>query len=88
MLQNINCKIYRGMNEMGLFKNQSVHKGKKEGNDYNNLIDEINHCKRENLEELLQKIETEIEKKGKKDRFLLSAKTMVTSKIALKNSAK
>ena len=71
---------------MGLFKNQNSNKSKKNDNLYNNLIDEINNCKVEDLESLLKKIELEIEKHGGKDRYLLSAKTMVTSKIALKNS--
>jgi len=71
---------------MGLFKNQNSDKSKKNDNLYNDLIEEINHCKVEDLESLLQKIELEIEKHGEKDRYLLSAKTMVTSKIALKNS--
>ncbi|MEN4016852.1 MAG: hypothetical protein PQ975_09090 [Methanobacterium sp.] len=74
------------MTEMGLFRNQNTRKNKKNGNLYDNLIDEINNCKIEGLESLLQKIEAEIEKHGGKDRNLLSAKTMVTSKIALKNS--
>jgi hypothetical protein len=74
------------MNEMGLFRNQSAHKNQKNDRSYDNLIDEINHCKVEDLESLLQKIELEIEKTDEKDRHLLSAKTMVTSKIALKNS--
>jgi hypothetical protein len=70
---------------MGLFRNQNTHKSKK--NDiYGDLIDEINNCKVEDLESLLQKIELKIEKQDVKDRYLLSAKTMVTSKIALKNS--
>jgi hypothetical protein len=71
---------------MGLFKNQNANKNKKNDNLYDNLIDEINNCKVEDLDSLLQKIESEIEKHDGKDRHLLSAKTMVTSKIALKNS--
>lgn len=71
---------------MGLFRNQNVQKNKKSDNFYDSLIDQINHCKVEDLESLLQKIELEIEKRDRKDRYLLSAKTMVTSKIALKNS--
>lgn len=69
---------------MGLFKNKSVDE---KTNIYPDLINEVNNCKNEDLEPLLQKIELELEKKGK-DKLLLSAKTMVTSKIALKNSAK
>ncbi len=76
------------MNEMGLFKNKSTHKNKSNDNRYKDIIDEVNHCKGEDLESLLQKIELEIEKSDKKDRKLLSAKTMVTSRIALKNSSK
>lgn len=70
---------------MRLFKNKSTHKN--EIND-NNIIEEVNHCKSEDLEALLQKIEAEIEKSGEKDRHLLSAKTMVTSRIAVRNSSK
>ncbi len=73
---------------MGLFKNKSTPKNKINNNGYQNLIDEINHCKGEDLESLLQKIELEIEKSDKKDRKLLSAKTMVTSRIAVRNSSK
>ncbi len=71
---------------MGLFRRQNEHNSDENDNFYNTLIDRINHCKVEDLESLLQKIELEIEKRGGKDRYLLSAKTMVTSKIALKNS--
>lgn len=71
---------------MGLFRNQNTQKSKKNDNLYDDLIDEINNCKVEDLESLLQKIELKIEKHDGKDRSLLSAKTMVTSKIALKNS--
>ena len=76
------------MNEMGLFKNKSTPKNEMNDNRYNNLIEEVNQCKGENLEALLQKIESEIEKSDKKDRILLSAKTMVTSRIAVRNSSK
>lgn len=69
---------------MGLFKNK-INDEKTINVDF---IKEVNNCKSEDLELLLQKIELELEKKGKKDKYLLSAKTMVTSKIALKNSAK
>lgn len=72
---------------MGLFKKQSTHKNKSNVKEYD-IIEEVNHCKGEDLEALLQRIESEIKKSGKKDRTLLSAKTMVTSKIALRNSAK
>ena len=70
---------------MGLFKNQSTHKNKVDDRD---IIKEVNHCKSEDLESLLQKIEFEIEKSDKKDKKLLSAKTMVTSRIAVRNSSK
>ena len=72
---------------MGLFKNQSTHKNKT-NNRNSDIIEEVNHCKSEDLESLLQKIEAEIEKNGKKDKKLSSAKAMVTSRIALKNSSK
>lgn len=73
---------------MGLFRNKSTHKNGMDDNGYNNLIEEVNHCKGEDLESLLQKIESEIEKSDKKDKHLLSAKTMVTSRIAVRNSSK
>ncbi|MEL7671480.1 MAG: hypothetical protein AAGU07_13330 [Methanobacterium sp.] len=73
---------------MGLFKNQSTHKNKKDENRYKDIIEEVNHCKSDDLESLLQKIESEIEKSDKKDKKLLSAKTMVTSRIAVRNSSK
>lgn len=73
---------------MGLFKNQSTHKNKSNDNRYTDILKEVNHCKGEDLESLLQKIESEIEKSDNKDKKLLSAKTMVTSRIALKNSSK
>ncbi|OEC87019.1 hypothetical protein A9507_08950 [Methanobacterium sp. A39] len=73
---------------MGLFKNQSTHKNKKDENRYKDIIEEVNHCKADDLETLLQKIESEIEKSDKKDKKLLSAKTMVTSRIAVRNSSK
>ncbi|MGB9979858.1 hypothetical protein [Methanobacterium sp.] len=76
------------MNEMGLFRNQSTHKNKVNDNRYKDIIEEVNHCKGEDLESLLKKIESEIEKTDKKDKKLLSAKTMVTSRIALRNSSK
>lgn len=73
---------------MGLFKNRSTHKNEIKDDEHNNIIEEVNHCKSEDLESLLQKIEAEIEKSDKKDRHLLSAKTMVTSRIAVRNSSK
>lgn len=85
MLQYIIYKIYRGLNEMGLFRNKDTHKNKSKTND---IIEEVNHCKDEDLETLLQRIESKIKNSDIKDRTLLSAKTMVTSKIALRNSAK
>ncbi len=72
---------------MGLFKNQSTHKSKTDDR-YKDIIEEVNHCKSEDLESLLKKIEFEIEKSDKKDKKLLSAKTMVTSRIAVRNSSK
>ena len=72
---------------MGLFKNKSTHKNEMIDNKYN-IIEEVNHCKGEDLEALLQKIEAEIKKSDEKDKLLLSAKTMVTSRIAVRNSSK
>jgi len=75
------------MKEMGLLKNKGTHKN--ELNDKkHNIIKEVNNCKGEDLEALLQKIESKIEKSDEKDRLLLSAKTMVTSRIAVRNSSK
>jgi len=73
---------------MGLFRKQSTHKKKSNDNEYADIIEEVNHCKGKDLEALLEKIELEIKKSDKKDRKLLSAKTMVTSRIAVRNSAK
>jgi len=73
---------------MGLFRKQSTHKKKSNDNKYADIIEEVNHCKGKDLEALLEKIELEIKKSDKKDRKLLSAKTMVTSRIAVRKSAK
>lgn len=72
---------------MELFRKKRDHKNKSKIERYD-IIEEVNHCKDEDLEALLQKIESEIKNRDTKDRTLLSAKTMVTSKIALRNSAK
>lgn len=72
---------------MGLFRKKNTHKNKSNIERYD-IIEEVNHCKDEDLDALLQKIESEIKNSEIKDRILLSAKTMVTSKIALRNSAK
>ena len=73
---------------MGLFRNKGTPKNKSNNNRCKDIIEEVNHCKGEDLESLLQKIELEIEKSDRKDKKLLSAKAMVTSRIALKNSSK
>ena len=52
----------------------------------NELLNEAYHCKADNLEELLQKIELEIKNSHNVDNILLRAKTIVTSKLALINS--
>ena len=73
---------------MGLFKKHNIHKKKSNDKEYINIIEEVNQCKSKDLEALLERIELEIEKSDKKDKILLSAKTMVTSRIAVRNSAK
>ncbi len=83
-----NDKYYRGMNEMGLFRKHDNQKMKPKDKVYMDIIEEVNNCKSKDLEVLLQKIELELEKKGEKDKELLSAKTMVTSRIAVKNNSK
>lgn len=73
---------------MGLFKKQKSQKNNLDEEGLTNIIAEVNNCKGKDLDELLEKIESELEKSDKKDRTLLSAKTMVTSRIAVRNSAK
>ena len=51
-------------------------------NTANELFKEINKCKPEELHSLLHKIEKEIEKSKCKDENLLSAKRIITSRIA------
>lgn len=73
---------------MELFKKQSTPKNKINNNRHHDLIEQVNHCKDEDLEILLQKIELKIKKSSRKDELLLFAKTMVTSRIAVRNSSK
>lgn len=73
---------------MGLFKKQKSQKNKSNEELFTNIIEEVNTCKGKDLDILLKKIELEIENSDKKDKTLLSAKTMVTSRIAVRNSAK
>lgn len=73
---------------MGLFKKQKSQKNKSNEELFTNIIEEVNTCKGKDLDILLKKIELEIENSDKKDKALLSAKTMVTSRIAVRNSAK
>ena len=51
-------------------------------NTTNELFKEVNKCKPEELHILLHKIEKEIEKSEDKDEDLLSAKRIITSRIA------
>ena len=51
-------------------------------NTTNELFKEVNKCKPEELHSLLHKIEIEIEKSEDKDEDLLSAKRIITSRIA------
>ena len=46
------------------------------------LLKEANNSKPEELEKLLQKIQSKIEQSQEKDMDLLSAKTIITSRIA------
>ena len=50
--------------------------------DTKELLKEVNKCKPEELEKLLQKIQSKIEQSQEKDLNLLSAKTIITSRIA------
>ena len=50
--------------------------------DTKELLKEVNKCKPEELEKLLKKIQSKIEQSQEKDLDLLSAKTMITSRIA------
>jgi hypothetical protein len=46
------------------------------------LLKEVNRCKPEELENLLKQIETKIEQSESKEGDLLTAKTMITSRMA------
>lgn len=46
------------------------------------ILKEVNECKPEELEELLKRIETEIERSEGKNEDFLMAKTMTTSRLA------
>ncbi len=46
------------------------------------LLKEVSECKKEKLENLLKRIEIEIEKSEDKDKDLLMAKTIITSRLA------
>lgn len=46
------------------------------------VLNQVNKCKPADLESLLSKIQTQIEKSVEKDYNLLMAKTMVTSRLA------
>ncbi len=50
--------------------------------DSNSLFTQISNCKPEGLEDLLNQIQTMIEQSVDKDSDLLTAKTMVTSRLA------
>jgi hypothetical protein len=50
------------------------------------LLKEVNRCKPHELENLLKKIQVRIEHSKEKDINLLSAKTMITSRLASTNS--
>ena len=46
------------------------------------ILNQVNRCKPEELENLLNQIETKIEESKYEDRDLLFAKTMTTSRLA------
>ncbi len=46
------------------------------------ILNQVNKCKPADLESLLSKIQTQIEKSAEKDNNLLMAKTMITSRLA------
>ena len=46
------------------------------------ILNQVNRCKPEELENLLNQIETKIEESKHEDRDLLFAKTMTTSRLA------
>ncbi|MBZ2166855.1 hypothetical protein [Methanobacterium spitsbergense] len=46
------------------------------------ILNQVNRCKPEELENLLNQIETKIEESQYEDRDLLFAKTMTTSRLA------
>lgn len=46
------------------------------------LLKEVSKCKPDELENLLEQIETKIKKSESNNRDLLSAKTMITSRLA------
>ena len=46
------------------------------------ILNQVSKCKPEELEILLNQIQTKIEKSGNKDWDLLMAKTMITSRLA------
>lgn len=46
------------------------------------ILNQVNKCKPADLESLLSKIQTKIEKSAEKDNNLLMAKTMITSRLA------
>jgi len=50
------------------------------------ILNHVNNCKPEELESLLNQIQTKIEKSKDKDWDLLMAKTMITTKLAAMRS--
>ena len=73
---------------MELFRKHNSQKNRSNEKGITNIIEEVNNCKGKDLDALLEKIELELKKNDRKDKTLLSAKTMVTSRIAVRNSAK
>lgn len=57
-------------------------------NQYNtkDLLKEVNRCKPDEMENLLKKIQDRIENSKERDSDLLSAKTMITNRLASTNS--
>ena len=50
------------------------------------ILNQVNNCKPEELESLLNQIQAKLEKSTDKDWNLLMAKTMITSRLASKRS--
>ena len=50
------------------------------------ILKQVNNCKHDELESLLNQIQAKLEKSNDKEEDLLMAKTMITSRLASKRS--